>query len=225
MTRWTLVAAVLCILAAPLLAGDCQIGAGSFSFAVLGPEAHNNLWQFASVRGWSTVASTSHPGGHNHARLVFEGPYYGVADNPCQFGLSTPDGTTLLVVAEYASDQNTPAQRAYFAAASFPATHPAPTIPDATMREVPPALASHDAGTVTVSWSAVPSQAEVTGYQVVRSADGVAGWTNVGAVTTQTSATDSPGTGTWFYAVEVAYLGVPTQQVSPHGLAAGVTVP
>ena len=60
---------------------------------------------------------------------------------------------------------------------------------------------------------------------MVRSADGLAGWTAVGTVTTDLSATDAPGSGTWYYAVEVAYLGTPTQQLSPHGLAASVVVP
>lgn len=222
-----LVLLVLAALAVPLLAADCQNGMGNFSFTVLGPELHDNLWQFASVRGWpSTASTTSFAGGHNHARLLFQGTQFGVADTPCAYGLSGPDGTTLVIVAEYSEDPNTTAQRGFYAAASFVTANPAPAISNATMREVPPVTAVNNAGTITVAWTEPPAQPEIIGYRVVRSADGIAGWTTVGDVATGvTSQPDTPGTGTWHYALQLRYLGSPVQQVSPHGLSASVTVP
>lgn len=220
------VLAMLALLAAlAARAGDCQNGDGRFYFVVAGPEAHSNLWQFAYVRGWQAAASTSYPGLHNHGRLVFNSGYFFVEDNACAYGITAPTGQVLVVVAEYVEGPNTVDQRAFYAAASFAATAEVAEIPAVIMREVPPASAVKNGVTVTISWSAVPSQPEVVGYQVVRSADGIAGWTNVGTVTTDLSVTDVPGIGTWYYAVEVAYSGTPTQQLSPHGLAAMVTVP
>ena len=224
--------AILLFLAAALgslpVFADCQNGAGTFSFKVVGPEAHDNLWQFATVRGWRALASlTSATGSHNHGRLVYNGTQYGVSDSPCVYGLAMPDGSTLVIVAEYVSDPNTTAQRGFVAAASFAATDPAPPIPDATMREVPPASAANSLGTITVTWTDLPAQPEIVGYRVVRSADGIAGWTTVADVAAGVaSRTDTPGPGTFYYAVEIIYLNDGTnKQVSPHGLAAVVTIP
>lgn len=216
----------LTLLAVAGLAADCDNGVNAFSFNVLGPEAHDNLWQFADVRGWKATASTSYPGGHNHARMVYyvEDNLYAVSDNACQLGLSKNDGATGVCVVEYTAGENTTAQRAFVAAVSWVNTDPI-TIAQATMRQVPVAAAANNAGTVTVTWTDLPTQAEIIGYRVVRSADGLASWATVAdvAVGAQT-APDTPGAGTWYYAVQIRYLGTPTQQVSPHGLAAQVTV-
>lgn len=228
MKRLVLLAAALaCFL--PLLAADCNNGDGRFTWVVLGPENPANLWQFATVRGWKASASaTVYPASHNHGRLLYtpELNEYAVDDSPCNFGLASPNGSTIVLAAEYVSDSGTVAQRAYIAAVSFAASlTPAPAT--ATMAEVPPAAATRAAGTVTVTWADLPSQAAITGYRVVRSADGIAGWSTVadvlpGAQTAQ----DTPGSGTWYYAAEAIYLNDGTNKVvSPHGLAAAVIVP
>jgi len=218
---------VLLALVLPLLGSDCQNGAGVFTFKVLGPELHDNLWQFASVRGWKAASSaTSYPGRHNHARMYFDGAHFAVEESCCNLGIITPDGSTLVVVAEYTSGANTTGQRAYYAAASLVATDPI-VIADKTMYEVPPVAAVNAAGTVTVSWTEPASQSEVVGYRVVRSADGLASWsTIVDKATGQTSGTDAPGSGTFFYALQIIYQNDGTNKVvSPHGLSASVTIP
>lgn len=217
----------LMVLVLPLLGADCNNGAGTFMFTVIGPELHDNLWQFAAIRGWKAAASiTSYAGGHNHARLVWGGSHYAVADTSCAYGLSAPDGTTLVIVAEYTADANTTAQRGYIAAASFVATDPI-VIADATMREVPPVVAVVDAGTVQAVWTPLPTQTQIVGYRLVRSADGLASWTTVTDVAADVgTANDTPASGTYYYAVQVIYQndGI-NKQVSPHGASWQVVVP
>ena len=231
MRRLAILLILAALAAAPMFA-DCENGIGRFEFRVLGPELHDNLWQFATVRGWQALASaTTYAGTKNHARMQYTGSTYAVSDTSCGYGLSSPDGTELVIVAEYASDPNTTSQRAYIAAAAFAAAL-APDgmiapIPDATMREVPPATTSNALGTITVTWTDLPAQPEIVGYRVVRSADGIAGWTTVADVATGAgSATDTPGPGTFYYALEAIYLNDGTnKQVSPHGLASMVAIP
>ncbi len=226
MRRAALLLAMLALVL-PLKGADCQNGAGRFHFTVSGPELPSNLWQFASVRGWQAAASTvAYTGGFNHGRLYWDGTQYGVADSPCDFGLSTPDGSTLVVVAEYTAEANLVTQRAYVAAASFAATNPAPAISMTTMREVPPAVAVNNAGAIQVSWAPLPSQAEIVGYRLVRSSDGLASWTTVSDnASGASSATDTQTTGTYYYAIQVIYLNDTThKQVSPHGASWRVVV-
>jgi hypothetical protein len=225
-------AALFLLLAAmvlPLVGADCDMGKGAFTFRVLGPEAHDNLWQFATVRGWNPASSATvyDGGGHSHGRLSYAEGYFGLADSPCNYGLVKPDGSTLCIACEYVSGANTSVQRAYFAVRSHVTADPAPTIADVTMREVPHVTAVNDAGSVTVAWTEPPSQSEVVGYRVVRSADGLATWaTVIDKPTGQTSAIDNPGSGTWYYALQIIYANDGTNKVvSPHGLAASVVVP
>jgi hypothetical protein len=207
---------------------DCTNNDGHFIFIIMGPESHDNLWQFASIRGWkSTSSATTYNGGHNHSRLVYAGTTYAVEDTPCAYGLGSPDGSTLVIVAEYTSGSNTTTQRAYYAAASLVTANPAPAIPDATMREVPVVGATQDTGTVTVTWTEPTTQAEVVGYRILRSTDGLAPWTTVAdKAVGDTSTTDAPGSGTFYYALEIIYQNDGTNKVvSPHGLSASVTIP
>lgn len=197
------------------------------SVQVAGPERPDNLWQFANwVKVWRMTDDSIVVG---VPRLYYrEGAFWiGLQTlEPAAWGGTCPQpGETMIAACAYTEAANTTAQRGFYSIGSIVVTAGGITTGSETMQEVPPVSVAVDAGTVTVTWSAVPSQPEVTGYQLVRSADGLATWTSVGALTTGTTAADAPGSGSWWYAVKVAFLSTPVQQYSPHGLAAQAAIP
>lgn len=222
------------ILAALSLASQaqllCDYGAG-ISVPLIGVEDPTNLYQFMTpCKVWLSAASGTVLPMVGQVYPVYScetGTFYirtyDSIDKTYYGGTCPTSGTEVVAVCDYAEGSGTTAQRGYYVARVVALNSQFPVGTAVGVVEVPPVTAVNNAGTVTITWSAVPSNTAVAGYRVVRSADGITDWSTVGD-TTDLSKTDTPGAGTWYYAVLIRYTGTPTTYVSNHGLAASVVV-
>lgn len=137
-------------------------------------------------------------------------------------GTCPTSGLQVVGICDFTTDTGTVEQRAYYSARILTITTAEVTGDPVEMVEVPSVAVSAAGGTVTISWSAVPQNMAVAGYRVVRSSDGI-NWTTV-QDTTELSIQDSPGTGTWYYALKIRYAGTPVTYTSGHGLLAVIDV-
>lgn len=225
MKRWLLLAAFL--LALPLAAQN-PCDTGNATIKILGPEANDVLWHRAEYLGFwrgnnsGTVLDASY-GALHYQQGYFYSSLGGVTLS--HWGGQCPaEGVECIAAVSYWDNENTVTQRAWYAVESYLAVVGIAQA-EATMREVPQPAAAVESGTVTLTWAACP-ETEITGYQVVRSADGLANWTNVGSIVTDPTQTDTPGQGAWYYALLVRFKGTPADRMSPkHGLAVQAVVP
>jgi len=219
---------ILCALSLSAAAQMCQYGS-SYNLPFIGVEDPTVLYQFAyPCNSWLMTASGTTP--WTNAR-----PIYNSEDNSFAFavedslgksaygGTCPASGTEVVVACNYAEGSGTVNQRAWYAAGVIALTESIPTGDGVAFVEVPPATAVNVAGTVTITWAAVPANTAVAGYRVQRSADGITDWATVGD-TTDLTINDTPGAGTWYYSVVIRYAGSPTTYVSEHGLVASVVV-
>ncbi|MEW5763687.1 MAG: hypothetical protein ACOYXN_00550 [Acidobacteriota bacterium] len=208
----------------------CTVG-GSARLEVLGPEDPTNLWQQAGyVSFWlssdATVAVGGSQGALHYANGHFSSCLSGVANTSWPGGVCPDEGAEIVGAVLYWSDENTLDQRAFFAVGTLLASASVAE-GTCTMREVPEPTATVDAGIVTLTWSAPPEAAAglVTGYQLQRSADGIS-FANVGSVVTAPTTTDTPGPGTWHYALKLRFKGTGYDRMTPkRGHAVQVVVP
>lgn len=224
--RYLLLALIL-FFGCETLYAQCALGA-SLSVPLPGLDDPTNLFQFAypcyfyKYSASGTVIQTnirptyiSETDGFHMVSKTLESVDYG--------GTCPTSGTQVVAVCDYVENSGTLDQRAYYAARILTITSSEVIGTTIAMVEVPPVNVSAVGDTVTISWSAVPSNAAVAGYRVVRSADGLSNWVTVGD-TTDTSKQDEPGAGTWYYALQIRYAGSPVTYLSSHGLVASITI-
>lgn len=231
MTRGAALLAVLWLLAVPAAAQTLCGTGGSARLAVVGPEQPDNLWQQAAyIEFWQSANDLYGVPADEGALVYWQGQFYAqfTGSMATTWGGSCPAaGAEIIGAIEYCGDENTLSQRGFYAVGSLLASS---DVAEAicTMHEIPQPSAVVDGGTVSLTWAACPEQASglVTGYLVQRSADGLGNWADVGAIVTSSAATDTPGPGTWYYALQLRFQGAGIDRMTPqHGLAVQVVVP
>ena len=204
----------------------CPLGA-QLILPLNGVTAPDNLYQFAYPCFFYLV-NQSNIVIANNLRPAYEQTIF-AAESPILTrtdygGVCPSSGTVVVCICHYTENTGEISQRAWYAARAITIAQDC-VIGDAVgFIEVPSAAVNNQGGgVVRVSWQAVPSNDAVIGYRVIRSADGLTNWVDVGD-TTNTYLDDTPGAGQWYYAVEIKFAGTPTTYVSRHGLLASITL-
>jgi|GEM_PF-4027284 len=207
----------------------CSVGAG-ISVQLVDVQLPSNLYQFMyPCQVWPLSASgtvlpwVTYPEYDDQTNTFWLRTYDGMEKT--HWGGTCPSsGTQVVAVCDYAESPGTLAQRGYYTARVITVSTQFAVGDPVGVVEVPPVTLSQPvAGTIHAAWLSVPANTAVAGYRLVRSADGLTNWSTV-TDTADTGADDTPGAGTWYYAVQVRYAGSPDLHVSNHGLSASITV-
>lgn len=205
---------------------ECAIG-GEIFMPIAGMEDPTNLYQFSYPCSYYLLNASDKVIANNLRPAYAEGVFE--VESPvlskCNYGGSCPSvGTQVIGLCQYSAHTAELTQRAWYVAKKIVLDTQIQISSDAQVVEVPSVSVSNlGGGVVKIMWSAVPANDAVSKYRVVKSLDGLTNWTTVGD-TTDLYLNDSPGIGTFYYALEIVFVGTPTVYCSRHGLLAAIVV-